>query len=110
MTLWGNLDNATGNQKPVFANTSNHSSSSTIHGSSANSYTYYGNMMGVSATEQAAVAKHGAHSGWVSQKIGTGPIKEIQIATGGQGINAAGFLTITDTSSIIPSSFVTNSK
>lgn len=98
MPLWGNLDNATGNQKPLFANTSNVYSNSTINGTAASGNKYYGKMMGVSATEQGAVTKHGAHAGWTSQKIGTGPIKSLAISGAGTGINAAGFLLFTDTS------------
>lgn len=78
MSLWGKLDNATGNQKPLFSNTSN---------------TY-----GVSATEAANTLVDGkkvAHSGWVKQTIGTGGIKAISINVAGQGYNSAGFLTIT---------------
>lgn len=100
MSLWGNLDNATGNQKPLFANTSNITSSSTINGAKANTDKYYGIVAGVSVTEEANSAllkQHPTHSGWVSLKIGTGPIKSIS-ATGGSGINSAGFLTITDSS------------
>jgi hypothetical protein len=77
MPLWGNLDNATGNQKPVFANTTS---------------TY-----GVSVTEAANTLVDGpkvAHSGWVAQTIGTGSIETVTITSGGTGINAAGFLTI----------------
>ena len=78
MSLWGKLDNATGNQKPKFANTSS---------------TY-----GVSATEAANTTGDGkkvAHSGWVKQTIGTGGIKAISISGAGQGYNSAGYLTIT---------------
>ncbi len=77
MSLWGNLDNATGNQKPVFSNTSS---------------TY-----GVSVTEAANTLVDGpkvAHSGWVKQTIGTGPVATVTITSGGTGINAAGFLAI----------------
>lgn len=95
MPLWGNLDAASGNQKPVFANTSNAYSNSTINGTAANTDTYYGNMYGVSAGEQANATKKGAHSGWVSQKIGTGPVASISVS-GGQGINANGFIILTD--------------
>jgi hypothetical protein len=95
MPLWGKLDAASGNQKPVFANTTNAWSNSTIHGSKANTNKYYGNMVGVSATEQNVATKKGAHSGWVSQKIGTGPILSVT-ATGGAGINANGFIILTD--------------
>ena len=99
MSLWGNLDNATGNQKPLFANSTNSSSSSTINGSAANTNAYYGNMYGVSVTEQQNTARHdGSHAGWVSQKIGTGPVSRIDIVSGGAGINAAGYLLISDNS------------
>ena len=40
-------------------------------------------------------AKIPAHAGWVSLKIGTGPIASIS-ASGATGINASGFLLITD--------------
>lgn len=96
MPLWGNQDTANGIFKPVFANTTNAWSSSTINGSKANTSKYYGNMYGVSVNEQATTNKHGAHAGWVSQKIGTGPIAAIDILTRGSGLNAAGFLLITD--------------
>jgi hypothetical protein len=95
MPLWGKLDTASGNQKPVFANTSNAYSNSTINGTAANTDTYYGNMYGVSAGEQANAPKAGAHSGWVSQKIGTGPVASIEVS-GGEGINANGFIILTD--------------
>lgn len=75
MSLWGNKDYVTGNQKPLFANTitvgANVSSNSTINGKSAN--LVYGSVYGVSVTE---VANSGSipvtHSGWVSVKTGTG--------------------------------------
>lgn len=98
MPLWGKLDAASGNQKPLFANTSNAWSNSTIHGSKANTSKYYGNMFGVSAGEQANAVKKGAHSGWVSQKIGTGPISAVNANNTGSGINANGFIVLTDTS------------
>lgn len=96
--LWGNIDYASGNQKPVFANTSNTTSNSTINGTSAN--LVYGIVYGVSATEQERVnaVSHPVHAGWVGQKIGTGPIATITITNGGTGINSAGYLTITDNS------------
>jgi hypothetical protein len=99
--LWGNKDYSTGNNKPLWANTSNSTSNSTINGTAANTNAYYGIVAGVSSTEvdqTISAANHPQHSGWVSLKIGTGPIKAIS-ATGGSGINAAGFLTITDGSS-----------
>lgn len=77
MSLWGNLDNATGNQKPVFSNTAT---------------TY-----GVSATEAANNQVDGnkvTHSGWVQQTIGTGGLTSVTITDVGSGINAVGFLTI----------------
>lgn len=104
MPLWGNLDNATGNQKPLFANTSNATSRSTIHGTGnnvANSATFYGQVFGISTGEKSNTTGAGpklTHAGWVSQKIGTGPITAAAIATRGSGLNAAGFLVVTDTS------------
>jgi hypothetical protein len=77
MSLWGNLDNATGNQKPIFSNTST---------------TY-----GVSVTEAANTDVDGpkvTHSGWVKQSLGTGSLVSIAISNTGTGINASGFLTI----------------
>lgn len=101
MPLWGNLDNATGNQKPLFANTSNATSASTIHGAAANTVKYYGSVFGISTNEKSNTTGAGpklTHAGWVSQKIGTGPISAVAIATRGEGLNAAGFLVVTDTS------------
>jgi hypothetical protein len=77
MSLWGNLDNATGNNKPVYSNTAT---------------TY-----GVSVTEAANTDVDGpkvAHSGWVLQTVGTGPIAGITIANSGASINASGFLIV----------------
>ena len=96
MPLWGNRDLPSGNQKPVFANTTNASSSSTINGAKANTNKYYGNVYGVSAAEEGVSPQHGSHAGWVSQKIGTGPIAAVGILTRGTGINTAGFLLVTD--------------
>lgn len=99
MSLWGNKDYDTGNNKPLFANTSNVSSASTINGASANGVGVYGNVFGVSAAEAANTMGHGpkiTHPGWVSQKIGTGPITRIDIVSGGSGINSAGYLIIAD--------------
>lgn len=98
--LWGNKDYNTGNNKPLYANTSNAYSNSVINGTSANTNKFYGIVAGVSATEEAVAApapNSTQHAGWNSIKIGTGPIKNISVV-GGTGINAAGFLTITDTS------------
>ena len=98
--LWGNLDTVSGNQKPVFANTSNAHSNSTINGSVANTATFYGNVMGVSATEEQntnGLTQHPTHAGWVSVKYGTGPVVSVS-SVNGSGINAAGYLTFTDTS------------
>lgn len=100
--LWGNKDYNSGNNKPLFANTSNSTSNSTINGTAANTNAYYGIVAGVSATEQntlqgVASIPHPAHAGWVSLKVGTGPISGVTVS-GGSGINAAGYLTITDTS------------
>ena len=100
MPLWSNKDYVTGNGKPLFANTSNAYSNSVINGTEANTAKYYGIVAGVSATEEAVRApasNSSAHAGWVSIKIGTGPISSISVS-GGTGINAAGFLTIADIS------------
>lgn len=78
MSLWGNLDNATGNQKPIFANVSS---------------TY-----GVSVTEAANTLVDGpkiTHSGWVKQSLGTGPVTELTITDAGEGYSN-GFLRITN--------------
>ena len=101
MPLWGKLDNASGNQKPLFANTSNAYSNSTINGTKANTAKYYGNMYGVSASEMpntVPTTTHPQHAGWVSQKIGTGPVTALTITGRGTGINANGFILLTDTS------------
>jgi hypothetical protein len=79
MPLWGNLDNASGNNKPKYANVAS--------------------TMGVSVTEKSnaqaiAAGNIPPHSGWVKQTIGTGGITSITITSGGTGINASGFLTI----------------
>ncbi len=97
MPLWKNLDGVTGNSKPLYANTTYAISNSTINANEANTAKYYGAVYGVSATEAANTLVDGkkvAHSGWVSQKIGTGPIASIAITNGGSGYNTAGFLTI----------------
>lgn len=100
MSLWGNIDYRTSNLKPVFANTTNASSNSTINGTAANTNKFYGVVAGVSVTETEranSLPQHPTHAGWVSLKVGTGPITGISVS-GGTGINAAGYLTITDTS------------
>lgn len=100
MSLWGNIDYDSGNNKPKFANTSNAYSNSTINGTAANNNTYYGWVMGVTTIEMNAslnAGHHPSHSGWISLKIGTGPIASIS-SNGGSGINSAGYLLLTDTS------------
>ena len=99
MSLWGNLDGITGNNKPKYANTTYRISNSTINGSKANTAKYYGAVYGVSAAEQSntlskADGSHSQHAGWVSQKIGTGPIKTVTVVNGGQGYNSAGFIVV----------------
>jgi hypothetical protein len=99
MALWGNVDYPSGNQKPVFANTSNVSSNSTINGTKANTAKYYGIVAGVSVTEEErsnTTPQHPSHAGWVSLKIGTGPIVRVSITNGGT-VNANGFIIVTDT-------------
>lgn len=98
--LWGNKDFATGNNKPLYANTTNVASNSTINGTAAGDFKYYGIVAGVSASEKEAAnskPQNPQHAGWVSLKIGTGPITDISVS-GGTGINAAGYLTIADAS------------
>ena len=97
MSLWTNLDGITGNGKPKYANTTYRISNSTINGSEANTAKYYGAVYGVSATEAANTLVDGkkvAHAGWVSQKIGTGPIASVTIVNGGQGYNSAGYIVV----------------
>lgn len=68
MALWGNNDNATGNNKPLYSNTAT--------------------TFGVSVTEAANTSGDGqkiAHSGWVKQTIGTGGVSAITIGTAGAG-------------------------
>lgn len=103
MALWKNKDFATGNGKPLYANTSNAYSNSSINGTAANTNQYYGIVAGVSANEETLSAgkpQHPSHAGWVSLKVGTGPIKSINITSGGTGINAAGYILVTDNSLI----------
>lgn len=100
MSLWGNIDYPTSNLKPVYANTTNASSASTINGASANTNKFYGDVAGASVTETERAnntAQHPTHAGWVSMKVGTGPVAAISVS-GGTGINASGYLTFTDTS------------
>jgi hypothetical protein len=94
--LWGNKDYATGNNKPLYANTTNTTSNSVINGTSAN--LFYGIVAGVSATEEttsASLPQHPTHAGWVSLKVGTGPISGVTLTNGGN-VNAAGFIIVTD--------------
>jgi hypothetical protein len=68
MALWGNQDNATGNNKPNYANTAN--------------------TFGVSVTEAANTSGDGkkiTHTGWVKQTLGTGSVETITITTAGAG-------------------------
>ncbi len=82
MPLWGMLDTASGNQKPLFANSNNKNMLSTT-------------VYGVSATERAnttGAALGVPHAGWNIIKFGTGGISSIDIATAGKGINANGYI------------------
>lgn len=75
MSVWGNKDHVTGNNKPLYANTTNTTSSSTINGTAANTAAYYGIVVGVSPGEMSNVATFALrpqHAGWVSLKVGTG--------------------------------------
>lgn len=105
MSLWGNTDGASGNKKPVYANTTNTTASSTINGATANNIGVYGAVFGISDTEAArnnllanTSVNRVAHAGWVSQKIGTGPIANIAITASGSGYTSGNSLTITDQS------------
>jgi hypothetical protein len=101
MSLWGNIDYSSGNNKPKYANTSNVQSNSTINGVVANTAKFYGPVFGVSATEASNTLTDGpyvVHPGWVSQKVGTGPIIGVALVGGGSGYNSGGYLTVTDTS------------
>jgi hypothetical protein len=86
MSLWGAVDSASGNQKPIFANSNNKNMlASTVYG--------------VSAAERANVtgATLGlAHAGWNIIKKGTGGIASITISSAGSGINANGFLVLSE--------------
>lgn len=101
--LWGNKDYPASNNKPLYANTSLTTSNSTINGVAAGNNKYYGVVAGVSATEQTTNATKvpvPQHAGWVSMKIGTGPVTGVAIANSGSGINAGGFIVVTDGSSL----------
>lgn len=90
MSLNGNLDGATGNSKPKYANTAS--------------------VFGVSATEAANTLGDGkkvAHAGWVQQTIGTGPITAITINGGGSGYSN-GFVRITGDGSNANASYTVN--
>lgn len=105
--LWGNIDYPNSNQKPVFANTTNTTSNSVINGTSANTVKFYGIVAGVSADEEERsnnTPQHPTHAGWVSLKIGTGPVSAVAITSRGEGINADGFIVVTDTNSDVTGS------
>lgn len=79
MSLWGTLDNPTGNNKPKFANVSS--------------------VYGVSADEMSSTeGKKVPHQGWVKRTVGYGPISGIVILDGGSGVNSNGFIVVTDNS------------
>ena len=80
MRLWGNIDDPTGNNKPLYANTSNTTSNSSINGTSANTVRRYGSVFGVSKGEFPNTAEKGIqHTGWVSQKVIQGGILRIDV-------------------------------
>lgn len=84
MPLWGMLDTASGNQKPIFANSNNKNMlGSTVYGvSAAEAANTTGKLTGVQ------------HAGWNIIKVGTGGIATVTIAGAGSGINANGFLSV----------------
>lgn len=97
--LWGNLDYPTGNNKPLFSNTTLSASNSVINGVAAGNNKYYGAVFGVSPTEQGVAAtkpQKPTHTGWVSVKVGTGPVTAVTVSNTGGGINANGFITVVD--------------
>lgn len=78
MPLWGNIDYASGNNKPNYSNTAT--------------------TFGVSVTEVANTSGDGrkvAHAGWNKLTAGTGPVASITIATAGDGYANGEFLTFT---------------
>jgi hypothetical protein len=78
MTLWGNIDYDTGNNKPKYANTAT--------------------TLGISNTELTranGTNASGFHAGWVSVVKGTGPIASVIILNPGVGMNSSGYLQIT---------------
>jgi hypothetical protein len=101
MSLWGNKDYPSGNQKPLFANTTLTTSKSTINNGVANTDKFYGAVAGVSVTEQQRANNVGGpipqHAGWVSVKVGTGPITGVTITDGGD-VTANGFIILKDNS------------
>lgn len=99
MPLWGNIDYLSGNNKPKYANTTNAWSVSTINDSAANTDKHYGATFGISATEatSSTEGRKVSHPGWVSQKIGTGPVSYVSWS-GGTGYNSGGYILLTDVS------------
>lgn len=77
MSLYGNREFASGNQKPNYANTGNTYGISTGEKSNTGGLNY-----GPKLT----------HSGWVLFSLGTGPVGRIDITNAGIGYNANGFL------------------
>jgi hypothetical protein len=80
MPMWGATEYASGNQKPLYANTAN--------------------VFGVSTTEMSgANAAVLQHAGWVDFKLGVGPIANIrpnvQANLAGRGYNTANFMVFT---------------
>lgn len=103
MTLWGNIDYDSGNNKPKYANTTNTTCNSTINGARANTDHCYGPVYGISPTEMENnydSYQKPAHAGWTASKIGTGPVASITANGYGFGYNAAGYFILTDTSAL----------
>jgi hypothetical protein len=76
MALWGSRDFASGNNKPLWANTAN--------------------VYGVDVTEAQAANNRGRRmtSGWVEFQRGRGYINGISITNAGSNITSAGFVTL----------------
>lgn len=90
--LWGNNDNATGNNKPKFQMAISYVAPySNGTGNSAN-------VVGVSATEEANTSGQGpkvTHAGWVVWNYGTGPVSGFTVTAPGRGYSNGDFVTFT---------------
>jgi hypothetical protein len=102
MTQWGKNDNAAnsvlwasaGLNAPADANTRNRLYQNTTVG--AFETNEINGQFGLDAAEKVTSGNAAAqHAGWVLKTTGTGGVKTITLVSGGSGINAAGYLSIT---------------